>query len=284
MPIKFLAMLSLALAAVRLEAQGSNTDSLCNAADHAVEHVRLPAAHDTAWFRWYTLSGCTVKGARAAAAALRTNELRHESDDARLGEFFRLFGSVKSGLLLDSFQDAAEDNGATEPVRLHAIESMTGYVSPGATFDPRALSAATPGARCAIAPRIAGSQGGVNDLPNDVFGRVLNSVRRVANKASAMPRVQRLANCWQGQLELQVPVSNGQIQLTYVCENKFRVHNGNTADVIVRYAVLLTTESSDLTVLGGEDLVFETGLTGSVQLTYNGAILDTKSNTNKKCP
>lgn len=278
------AILLLATVSTGALGQDQPTDAACDAADQAVDHLALPSLSDSAWFRWYTLASCGQKGTRAAAAALRTSVVRHEAEAARVAEFFRVFGGMKSNLLLNAFQDAAEDNTADVSIRLWAIDAMTGYVSPDVTIGRTPLGFSAPTIACGSVPRPVLSPGSFDDLPNDTFGRVLNSVRRVANKASATPPVKALADCWTASLDLRAPVSTGQIQLSYVCAKKFKIHNGNTAVVNLRYSILQTTETGPLTVLPGDDLLFVVGSAGTVQLTYNGHVIGAKANTGTKCP
>jgi hypothetical protein len=85
-------------------------------------------------------------------------------------------------------------------------------------------------------------------------------------------------------LEREVPPVGSRILLTYICGNRFRVRNTNTAPVTVSTDVYGTTEKHAFIVQPAKDFFFPNGHKGTVRLFFNGQLVQTKANGGKPCP
>jgi hypothetical protein len=85
----------------------------------------------------------------------------------------------------------------------------------------------------------------------------------------------------------EVPnISSQFIFLVYVCGTRFRVENDNERWVPVTWRVVGTTEGGgfELRPKGGGDFVWETTKVGTVELLYNGQVIQTRANGGIACP
>jgi galactose oxidase-like protein len=79
------------------------------------------------------------------------------------------------------------------------------------------------------------------------------------------------------------------VSLTYTCGNVFRIHNANWSVVPLTYTVTATNEQGALTVPGRpqaypfNETYLRTTNTGTLQLSYSGAVIATQANTGTAC-
>jgi hypothetical protein len=140
-----------------------------------------------------------------------------------------------------------------------------------------------PPATCAIAPAYSEPIDADSALPADALSQAISAFAIVERDAAATPSVHGAAHCWRVELERTVPPVGQKILLTYVCGNKFRLRNTNTALVRVAVDVYGTTERHSYFVAPGIDQFVKLLKRGTTRVFFNGQLVQAKANGNKAC-
>jgi hypothetical protein len=223
----------------------------------------------------------------AALGASRTT-----ADSARLDLVFRFGYAIADQNLATTALSIATDVSASELARAYSIAMLTVQVSP-----------------LAVAPEI--SDGGIDGLsescmldgystPPGIRGvpltpaflsTVLIASTALYRSAQNSTRVRYLANCLWHQTRRQVTpsIQASDIQLTYLCGNRFRIRNRNFVPVRLSWDVYNTTDRSEIVVRGTGlvtppyDQNFTTSIRGTTRLLLNGTQIQTKANGGSTC-
>lgn len=270
-----------------LQAQSPPAPDWCRQAATAVQGAKLPSPADSAGVGWEVLAGCGSLGNSTFAQLLGTSSAYSETDSARVQMFFGLFFGNRQSDLFAALVAAARNSGATEYFRYQAVHSLGGVYTTAYEMDPQSFVAPFP-ASCGVRMTRGVSTGSPTDLPSDFMSQISQTMQAVENDLGASTRVRALAHCWNASFAQLAPPNTANIQLSYVCNHRFRVQNANpmpvalTADVVGPTA-LSPKETYAFTAQPGVDLFFDTSLKGTVRLLLNGAVIKTAANGGTAC-
>jgi hypothetical protein len=273
---------ALSFLASRADAQLTPTPESCTAAATAVAGQRLPAVDDSTNAAWYALSLCGSTGQAAFAQAVQTTAVISDTDEARLQVLFALFRDLRSSAIFTSLRTGIQSGQGSVAFERLAIRALGGMYRPGVDFDSASVNS-TSGSFCGMTRRFAQTSGSLTDLPSDYLNQLLSTMQSV-EAATAYPNdIRGAARCWRLLLERDVPPVGSKLLLTYMCNNRFRVRNSNTASAAVSADVYGTTEILRFTVQPREDFFIEMAHKGTVRLFFRGGLVQTKANGGKAC-
>ena len=123
-------------------------------------------------------------------------------------------------------------------------------------------------------------------MPKDYLKRIAARFDTTARNGSEASVLRDIAGCMRDFLHSEVPpqVSASLITMTYVCDNRFRVRNGNADWVDVAYGVYQTDDKGDLAVPPNGEITFTTDSTGTTRLSLSGKVIQSKANLRTACP
>ena len=229
-----------------------------------------------------------------ATAVIRTAVLatRQVANPAVLRVAYIVSGIAADDGLVNAALDVANDASATELARTWAMYTAGGQAQPstrmpqpdvpvvGDVNRPCGMNALSSAADPASAP-----------ISTTTLARLHTISLTLFRNASMPPRVRRMALCANTAVQsiYTPPVLASDIQLTYLCGNRFRLRNRSFQDVDVRWEVYNTTDRGEESIgsatalIPNFDQTFTTELRGTVRLFYNGALIQTKANGGTVC-
>lgn len=233
---------------------------------------------------------CPNRASVVRTAILATRQI---SDLAVLKVPYRLSASFIDDGLANAALDIANDGTATEASRAFALFTVGTQVDPSARLpEPEASVLASEVAQPCLMDAWVHA-GGPADAPITAatYARVHSTTLTLFRNASLPPRVRRMAQCAHIALRgfYLPPVLASDIQLTYLCGNRFRLRNRGFREVDVVWEVYNTTDRGEESIgaatpfLLNFDQPFTTELRGTVRLFYNGALIQTKANGGTTC-
>jgi hypothetical protein len=270
-----------------VEAQMNPTQATCSSLASAAPGMRLPAPTDTSvgGLAWDLLRGCGATGSAAVAAALQSAAIYTESDSARVVEFFTTFRGHRSADLFAALTAVVKNSSASGPVRSEAISALGALYRPHVYFHKSNYLMTNPApSSCARGYEMGDDSGDQSSLPVDILNQALTAMRLAEADGAASQSVRGAARCWRISLEQDVPPIGSKILLTYICGNRFRVRNTNTAPAKVSTDVYGTTEKHAMIVYPGYDYFFGNLKKGTVRLFFKGQLVQTKANGGTTCP
>jgi hypothetical protein len=124
-------------------------------------------------------------------------------------------------------------------------------------------------------------------LPSDAGRQAARVFDRLIYGAGTPTLLRNLARCSRGALGADIPpqVDLGQVQLTYVCGNTFRIQNPTSIRLVFSFLVEgPAPEGYDVPVGGNSHADFDTDGPGTVRLLYDGTLVTTRANGGLACP
>jgi hypothetical protein len=239
--------------------------------------------------------GCPGVRGDAYAAAMR--RLRHSIDRTELLRVYNVTIPVHDAALFAAAEEVASDATASTEARVAALGSLTNLAGGGDqdliyAVLPDELDEMVQTGRACMARTLTMRVATDTPLPADADRRADSLAARIAADPGA-PAVLRMAgNClWSAvyQAATQRPIDPTLVKLTYLCDNRFRVRNGNARDVTVTYDVYGTDESGALGLDGRSynapysEYVFKTEHSGTVRLFVGSQLVATKANGQAPC-
>ena len=212
------------------------------------------------------------------ASVIRTAILatRQINDPAILRVPYRLSASFIDDGLANVALDIANDGTATEASRTFALLTVGAQVDPSARLpDPEASVLASEVAQVCFMDAWVHT-GGPTSAPITAatYARVHTTTLTLFRNASLPPRVRRMAQCAHIAVRgfFLPPVLASDIQLTYLCGNRFRLRNRGFREVDVRWEVYNTTDQGEESIGAATpfhphfDQTFTTELRGTVRV------------------
>jgi hypothetical protein len=266
----------------RAEGQINLAPADCDAAAAAVAGLPLPAADDSTFAPWFALATCGTIGEAAFAQAIQTAPVYTEADGDRLAAFFGMFYARRTSVLFNALKSAVQTAAASDAFQLEAIRALGGIYAPGTEFDSISVATAPRGI-CGQRRAIIYPSGSLADLPSDYLVQMVAAMQSVETAANRSMAVRGNAHCWRLTAEFAVPPVASKLFLTYMCGNRFRYRNTNTAPAVISTDVYGTSEHYSFTVQPAEDYFFELQHRGTVRLFFNGSLIQTKANGGTTC-
>jgi hypothetical protein len=237
---------------------------------------------------WEVLPRC-ADGGNALGSALRAARL--ETDSIYL---FRLFGAasnVRSPAVNDASIALLADQTASAQARvvgaLVGLTQFEGNFTASFRRSWNSILTEPAGTRCPVTARnIDSPYLTVSAMPTDYLSR-FGTALEAAYRNSTTPSVVRdVARCVRDLIadSLPIRVTDSELNLTYICGNRFRVRNTSQEAVSVKYDVYQTSDTGELFVNAGQDVLFTTELRGTTRLFYFDRLVRTKANGNTVCP
>jgi hypothetical protein len=217
---------------------------------------------------------------------------RQVAELAVLKVAYGLSGTTSDDGLVNAALDVASDAAATELARTFALYAAGGQVHPTSQLpQPDGPLPVTVDRPCLMngfssAPARLGAP-----ITAATLARVHSTTLSIFRNATLPPRVRRMALCANTALRpiFIPPVLAGDVQLTYLCGNRFRLRNRSFRDVDVRWEVYNTADRGEESIgaatplISNFDQTFTTELRGTVRLFFNGALIQTKANGGTVC-
>lgn len=265
----------------------SPVPAACRQAASMMPGQQLPGPADSSGIGWYVLAGCGSVANSAFAQVLATRIAYAEPDSQRVQLFFGLFWGNRQSDLFTALLSAAKNPAGTDYFRFQVVGAIGAMYTTAFEMSSRSFVIPFP-ASCGISGGHGGSTGGPSDLPADYLAQITQTMQAVENDGSASTRVRADAHCWRTTLAERAPPDPSKIQLSYVCNQRFRVRSTNpslvtlTGDVTGATA-LSPKEPFGFTVGPGVDFFFQTSVNGTVRLFLNGALIATAVNGGTAC-
>lgn len=221
---------------------------------------------------WGILASCGGAGATALASAL--SDARSETDRDYLEDLYSVARAIRDPALLASAGALTVDRGAGNSGRVTAMLILLSQYDPnlqpslGTTWAD--LLTVPLGSSCPIASVDPAFYASRAPLQADSAERVAGALDDVRRDPGEPAVVRDFATCVRQALSAMLPITvdPGSLELSHVCDNRFRVRNLSDEWVDVSFEVVATDDRGDLTIAPGADLVFTTLETGSVRLFY----------------
>jgi hypothetical protein len=237
---------------------------------------------------WEILSSCGRVGGNALAATLR--RLRAESDPDYLAGLYTAAGTIQDSAVFSA------SNGLARNARAHAASRVTALLIALSQIEPAIMPSmrlswasvlTTPrGDECRWTvggewPRYAS----MTSLPATALQRLVATTDIIRARDSD-PIVRDMSRCVRRALTRQAPprVPFSALRLTYLCGNRFRVHNNGLEWALVKFRVAQTSDSGDLSVGPRDSVAFTTQQTGTTLLFYYGRQVQRVANRGIGCP
>lgn len=215
------------------------------------------------------------------------------ADDTTLSGLVATSRFLRDNRVSSAVRGTALDASKPRRLRLAALRVLVNYFDSTQVTLAGQLEQAVAG----TAPGLYGETGFGPTLTTAPLGptapvEIGNTLAQLAATA-ADPSVKAAARFVRGELYYRrpaaTPLLSGALVLSYSCGNKFRVRNSGDIEVQVTYSVVGFSESGSVPVLGPasgqtfRDSFFATKNAGSVQLIYNGQVIQTKENLGTAC-
>lgn len=236
---------------------------------------------------WARLGECSAAGARALGAALLG--ARGERDEDYLRWLYGPASVNRDPAILTAAAEVAADKSATAPARITAMLVLVAQFRTGLEPSLRLWAEdlfGTPiGSSCPLLPTSPSGYLSRQPLQADSARLVGGALDRVRKDPTDNQHVRNWASCARGVLSDIIPITVDPflIELTYVCENRFRVRNGGDEWIQVVYEVS-PRDRGGLTVGPGASVVFTTIERGIVHLTYMEHEVAAIANQGTRCP
>ncbi|MBK6424403.1 MAG: hypothetical protein IPI38_00470 [Gemmatimonadetes bacterium] len=235
------------------------------------------------------LKACGVTGPSIVAGAWAG----FAADDTTLNALVEASRYLRDSRVLAAVRPIAASNSYVLRLRLAALQVLVTYLDSSYVAVPGQLDLA-----------ISGGAGQLSGEPS--FKATLTTSPLAANaadeigttlaqlaSASSAPVVQAAARFIRAQLYYRKPAATpllpNALTMSYRCGNRFRIRNSGDIRVKVTYAVVGAAESKTFAVAvpaagqSFKDTYFTTSATGTVQLSYNGTVVQTKANEGTVC-
>ncbi len=233
------------------------------------------AALDVLQFGW--VAGCREEAVVPLASAIRSS--RAEGDPEFLYALVKEAAQIRDERILDAALEVATANGASEPARAAAIVVLATQF--GGDLDYPGVEGA------ALLTEPLPDEGlcgpGLSPVPRTVENPLPpGSGRRVAAAFDQLalhgPRLLRnLARCARTALGSDIPpqIDVSESSIENRCGTTYRVHNNTPLWLVYQFRVPATGESGDLPIGARLRREFTTRTEGTVELRYDGRLVDT---------
>jgi hypothetical protein len=220
------------------------------------------------------------------------NASRATTDSTRLALVFGFGSAITDQTLATTALSIATDVSASELARSYALVMLAVQVTPAA-IAPELSDGGPDGLSESCMLDQFTTSTSVRGIPISpvLLNSVLTASTALYRGTQNSARIRYLANCvWHQTRRLVSPtVQVSDIQLTYLCGNRFRIRNRNFVPVRVRWNVYNTTDQGEIVVRGAGlvtppyDQTFTTTTRGTTRLFVNGALIQTKANGGSTC-
>lgn len=264
------------------EAQVLPSPGLCDSAAKAVRGQRLRSRSDsTTPLWWHVLSGCD-EGDRVAAAALRSNAVKQETDPDRYEEFFVMFGARRSREFFDAYSDLVRDGSSSSAMKLQALQQLGWMFDPGVLMISGGLERLTDPSLCGTR-RLHVDRNGPSTLPSDYLKQLIDIMQETEVRKSNDSAVRAMAHCWRVELVHTLPPDPEKIGFKHVCGDTFIISNRNPVNVVVAYDVEGTSERRSISVPANDSVAFAAISAGAVRLYFGSRIIGRGRTSDKLC-
>ena len=254
--------------------------SQCDASIAFVADRALPDARTGNWTAWRALATCGASGVSAFATAVSSTRVLSETDVTRITTLFAVFDGRREQALFDVYLAAIGNGAASESYRIGAMRALAGTVEPEIEIQLPPLNSGKQ--YCGTMSRQGTTPGIPSELPSDATDRIVTAMAGVV-MSDAKPRVRLAAKCWQNLLERNAGVDIRKISVTYVCENRFQIRNGNTATVGLRYVVGEKLDQGEFSVNGKSSYALDVDGIGTVRIYLGQSLISARTNDGKDC-
>jgi len=225
-------------------------------------------------------------GAAALGDAIRASAA--EQDTAFLFALALEAAGIRDERVLNVALEVAAERSASRPARAAAILVLVAQA--GGTWDFTAVTRSALLTEPLPRERICGSvlYGHTfttdNGLPSDYRRRIAVVLDAIARQGGH-PLLPNLARCSRPVVGRGIPpqVDVSRVTLRNVCETTFLVHNRTPEFLIFSYGMVGSTDHRDLPVDARKRREFITTQEGTVQLSYDGRVIQTASSTDRPC-
>jgi hypothetical protein len=238
------------------------------------------------WSRIVIFARCE-NAAQSISDAILT--AKNSTTEGHLEALLAVSSRLVDQRIANSALTVAESSASSEPARFWSLMILIGQALPNFAWpDFNGLNSATISSPCLIGE--VGARGPESlGLPVSVatWAQVLGA-SATAHRGTTKPlRVRRAAICLFSLLQSQAVesvVRASDIQLTYLCGNRFRIRNRNLSSVKVRWDVYGTTETETEEIesapvsLPFRDYNINTFQRGTVRLYLGAQLIQTKAN------
>lgn len=235
------------------------------------------------------LPACPEDGPAAVAAAI--SAAGQVADTAYLVALFRTAAYIRDAQVFAAAQALASNRSARPEPRVAALLILMGVLDMPTSFNDLGGSAlmvtALPSDRCLPTLGVGGTRWRVIDdpLPADARRQVAGLVDRIRHDPTESPLMRNLAGCMRPaffDVPPQIDVSG--VRLTYLCDTLFRIYNPTPDRLVFTVEVEGTDETFRIGVGEGQEYTFFTEHVGTVQLYYDGRLIQTAANGQQPCP
>lgn len=241
------------------------------------------------------LGQCGPNGANALASLISQSAGAQLDGSGRFMVQVSLAGYVRSPVVVNAAITVAQGIGNSQIARLTAFKVLLAEFNSSAGMTP-----AAPGDAPEACSLTVGGSGTTPDydagLTPEVVQQMMSVASAVYHNAADDPVIRSAAFCLRRATHTQTPypVATSLITLSYVCADKFKVHNANPEDVQVTWnsyhvppnarttAPILT--HGNLFVGSMTDAYFRTDSIATARLYYGTSLIQTRANGGTACP
>jgi hypothetical protein len=224
-------------------------------------------------------------------AILLSDAIRASRDQQSVRFLFGLASQaaqIRDGQVLDAALGLAADGRASRPARAAAMLVLvamagSGWDYPGVAGADLLTDPLPSSGLCGPAPsgRTFATE---RELPPDYRRRAAAVLDPIAAGGGA-PLLKNLARCSRPVLGLGIPpqIDVSRVTLGNVCGTTFRVHNTTAEYLVFSFSVVGTEERGDLPIAAHKHREFTTTHDGTVQLSYDGRVIQSLGRGARPC-
>lgn len=242
-----------AVSAPAAMAQGTG----CEDAARRVGANALPRAGSPQWNDWVTLTGCGSRGATVIGSALRSDDVRRETELTRLDQLSGMLDGWFQPSLVSAYEWVLRAPDTSYGMRLRAMWLLAGLYVPD-------VEVAGPlqgymSAQCETYERTTSLREAPSTLPAEAYDQAASAVAFAAADATAPEYVRTTARCWEGVIQSGLtngtqdvnatPVNDTRtvvvnqpavvvarpVRVVYECGTRFVFYNDAGYDLAIRY-------------------------------------------------
>jgi hypothetical protein len=234
---------------------------------------------------WSIAATCGAGGGQALADAFRAS--RSVSDAAEQETIEAALISIRDASVFQAARDVAANGSASPSIRALALRVLVAQHNSAIS-----IVSAAGGANCHTIAITDANQVEGAALPSDYAALAYGTARTIAANGTAPADVRATAACVARLLDAFVPraVNPAVLALTYVCGNRFVVHNANSEWADVTYEVAGSDDSGDFSVPPNGERAFVADVAGLTRIYFNpghdqprGVLVTTVANLATSC-
>jgi hypothetical protein len=226
---------------------------------------------------------CGATGGAAISALLGRSH--HESNTTFLTQLVTVSSFIQDGDVYVAARELARDRAATAPARAAGLLILLGQYTLNvglAQSTTVLLSGETPvSCRIRAGESVSHFSSPVS-VPLNFATRAQTIASAISADSTAPDLVHGIAMCVAAMLPAP-PVDVSAVRMTYLCGSRFMVHNPTTSALELSYDVANGKKTGGITVQASADAVLFTNTVGTVRLSYQGRIIQTRRNKGTVC-